>query len=72
MLLLCVVVVCCGCGGGGGSDGAITEMSLSISLHACNPATLALTSSWTEGEKCFKNEAKKPISVRLDLVDERI
>ena len=25
------------------------------------PTTLALTSSWTEGEKCLKNEAKSPI-----------
>ena len=32
------------------------------------PATLPLTSSWTEGEKCLKKLAKKPISVRLDLV----
>ena len=37
-MVWCVWCVWCVCGvcGGGGSDGAITEMSLSISLHACN------------------------------------
>ena len=75
---------CGGCGGRGADLCVYTRESVLPHAHLLIrvaehqgvktpgvPATLALTSSWTEGEKCLKKLAKKPISVRLDLVDER-
>ena len=68
--------VCGGGGGGGGADQVLMTCicRYDIAAHAPNsggrtpgsqtpgvPATRHSTSSWTECEKCLKNEAKIPI-----------
>ena len=76
LVVVVVAVVGVGVGVGGGADLCVHGMCLAISHHECTelgwqnaweqapgvPATLAPTSSWTEGEKCLKNEAKSPFS----------